>query len=246
MTKPPFDTPAQPWRSRFASLHPKAYLGMHAIGGGLATIALTWLFLAIADEIPEHSALARTDILVQGWIQTHGTEFGEKVFFLVSYLGASVLATMVTAVLLWFAWHRNWNRAIAVMLTTSGGLMLSALLKMIFHRGRPETATEFITRKSWSFPSGHSMNSVIAYGFLTVLLLEHVTGHRRRIGIVMVAAILIGAIGFSRVYLGVHYMSDVAGGWIAGAAWLIICAIGYHFTQDRSHAAPSQTKLSGD
>lgn len=205
---------------------------MHAVGGGLATIALTWLFLAIADEIPEHSALARTDMFVQRWIEAHGTEWGEKIFLVVSYLGAPVLAAVVVGAVLWFAWRRDWYRTLALALTTIGGVILSDVLKMVFHRGRPETATEFITRQSWSFPSGHSMNSMIGYGFLTVLLLDHVTDRRRRSAIVICAAIVIGTIGFSRVYLGVHYMSDVAGGWIAGAAWLIACTIGYRFTKE--------------
>jgi Membrane-associated phospholipid phosphatase len=233
MTSTPHDNPPGPWRSRFARLHPKAYLWMHAVGGALATIVLTWIFLAIADEIPEQSYLVGLDMMVGRWIEAHGTEWGEKIFFLVSYLGAPMLAVVVIGVLLWFAWHRDWHRALAVALTTGGGIVLSNVLKLVFHRGRPETATEFITRHTWSFPSGHSMNSTITYGFLTVLLLDHVTERRKRTAIVVGAAILIGAIGFSRVYLGVHYMSDVVGGWIAGGAWLIVCAIGYRFTQER-------------
>ena len=206
---------------------------MHAIAGGLATIALIWLFVALADEIPEHSALVRLDTFVQRWIEAHGTEWGEKIFLLVSDIGAPVLVAMVVGVALWFAWRRDWYRTLALTLTTGGGVALSTVLKSVFHRGRPETATEFITRQSWSFPSGHAMNSIIGYGFLVVLLLEHATGRGRRIGILIGAAILIGAIGFSRVYLGVHYMSDVAGGWIAGAAWLIVCVIGYRYAAGR-------------
>lgn len=148
---------------------------MHAAGGGLATIALTWLFLAIADEIPEHGAIARTDALVQRWTQAHGTEWGEQVFVVVSYLGAPLLTALVVGVVLWLAWRRDWHRALALALTTLGGVVLTTVLKAVFHRGRPVTATEFITRQSWSFPSGHAMNAMIAYGFFAVLLLAHVT-----------------------------------------------------------------------
>lgn len=229
MTTTPHDAPARPWRSRFAALHPKAYLGLHVLGGALATIALTWIFLTIADEIPEQSYLVSLDKFVGGWIEAHGTEWGERIFYVVSYLGAPVLAAVVTGVLLLFAWRREWHRAIAVAVATGGGLVLSNVLKLVFHRGRPDTATEFITRHTWSFPSGHAMNSMITYGFLTVLLLDHVAGRRRRRTVIMGAAVLIGAIGFSRVYLGVHYMSDVAGGWLAGGAWLIVCATAYRF-----------------
>lgn len=233
MTSTPHDATPRPWRSRFARLHPKAYLGLHAAGGALIVIALVWLFLAIADEIPEQSALARMDTLVQQFLQTHGTEVGETIFFGVSYLGAPVLFAAVAATVLWFAWRRDWQRAGALALTSVGGVALSNVLKMVFHRGRPETATEFITRQTWSFPSGHAMNSMISYGFLALLLLEFVKGRRERIAVLVVTVVLIATIGFSRVYLGVHYLSDVGGGWIAGAAWLVVCASGYRFAQSR-------------
>lgn len=233
MTRTPHDATPRPWRSRFARLHPKAYLGLHAAGGALIIIALVWLFLAIADEIPEQSTLARMDTMVQHFLQTHGTEVGETIFFGVSYFGAPVLFVAVVATVLWFAWRRDWQRAGALALTSGSGVALSNVLKMVFHRGRPETATEFITRHTWSFPSGHAMNSMISYGFLALLLLEFVTGRRERIAVVVLTVVLIAAIGFSRLYLGVHYLSDVGGGWIAGAAWLLVCASGYRFAQGR-------------
>lgn len=234
MTSTPHDTPPRPWRSRFAALHPKAYLGLHALAGMIVTVGLIWLFLAIADEIPEQGTLPRIDAAVGRWFEGHGTELGERIFFWVSYLGAPVLAVSVTAAVLYFAWRRDWPRTIALALTSVVGLVLSTALKMIFHRGRPETAAEFITRQSWSFPSGHAMSSMIGYGFLTVLLLDQVSGpHWRRRAIVAGAVILIGAIGFSRLYLGVHYLSDVVGGWLAGAAWLLVCVSAYRFSQQR-------------
>jgi membrane-associated phospholipid phosphatase len=218
------------WRAR-AEGHLKAYLGAHAIAGVLATMALLWLFATIADEIPEHGSLVRVDIAVARWLEAHGTESGETVFFWISYLGAPVLIASVVAAILWFARRRDWRTSAAIAITSGGGVLLSSLLKLVFHRGRPETATEFITRQTWSFPSGHAMNSMISYGFLAMLLLERTTDRRRRIAIVVVAAILIGAIGFSRLYLGVHYLSDVVGGWLAGAAWLLVCVSGYRVAQ---------------
>lgn len=232
MTSTSHDAP-RPWRSRFAERHPKLYLGAHALGGIVATVALTWLFLAVADEIPEQSMLVRVDTGVARWIEAHGTELGETIFSWVSYLGSPVLVAAVVAALAYFAWRRDWTRVLAVVLTSGGGVIVSHVLKMVFHRGRPETASEFITGQSWSFPSGHAMNSMIGYGFLTLLLLEHVQSPRRRRAALVAVAILIGAVGFSRVYLGVHYLSDVGGGWIAGAAWLIVCASGYHFARRR-------------
>lgn len=239
MTSTPHDTPTRPWRSRFARLHPKAYLGMHAAAGGLVTIALTWIFLAIADEIPETSTLVHVDRFVAAWLEAHVTEPGESFLQAVSFLGATGLFVLVVAVAAWLAWRRDRYSAIALVLTSGTGVLVDNALKFVFHRGRPETAIEFIHRPSWSFPSGHAMNSMIGYGFLTMLLLDHVTELRKRIAIVIAAVLLIGVIGFSRLYLGVHYLSDVTGGWLAGGAWLIVCAIGYRFATERRGRAPA-------
>jgi undecaprenyl-diphosphatase len=233
MASTPQDMKSSGWRSRFARLHPKAYLGAYGLAGALVTIALLWLFLAIADEIPERGTLVRMDYAVARWLEGHGTEMGETIFFWVSYLGAPVLIASLLIALIYFARRRDWPAVITIAVASGGGVILSNVLKLVFHRGRPETATEFITRHSWSFPSGHAMNSMVGYGLLAVLALDHTTNRRARIAIVVVAATLIGAIGFSRLYLGVHYLSDVTGGWIAGAAWLLVCASGYRFAERR-------------
>lgn len=240
MTSTPHDASPRPWRSRFARLHPKLYLGAHGLAGTFVTIGLVWLFLAIADEFPEHGALARVDTAVARWMEMHNTEPGEAIFFWVSYLGAPALVAMVVAAVVWFAWRRDWRRMAALALATGSGVVVSGVLKTVFHRGRPEMATEFITRQSWSFPSGHAMNSMIGYGFLAVLLIEHLASPRERRAVVAVAAILIGVIGFSRLYLDVHYLSDVVGGWLAGAAWLLVCVSGYRIAERRRTAAASR------
>ena len=113
------------------------------------------------------------------------------------------------------------------------GTALNYGLKTLFHRGRPEYSSEFIHRASWSFPSGHAMDSLIVYGFLAFLLLERTTSPTKRRLIVGAAAVLIGTIGFSRMYLGVHYLSDVVGGFLAGMVWLMVCIAGYEFAQAR-------------
>ncbi|HET9010791.1 MAG TPA: phosphatase PAP2 family protein [Gemmatimonadaceae bacterium] len=232
-TSPTHDPLRRPWRSRFAHRHPRAYLAAHVAGGTLAVVVLTWIFLFIADEIPEPSALVGVDRFVSAWMESHGTEPGERILHAVSYLGAPGLFAIVVVVVAWLSWRRDWLAASALVATTASGMFLDSVLKFVFHRGRPETAIEFIRRASWSFPSGHAMNSMIGYGFLTVLLLEHVRDARRRAAIVIAAALLIGVIGFSRLYLGVHYLSDVTGGWLAGGAWLIVCASGYRFARAR-------------
>ena len=130
--------------------------------------------------------------------------------------------------------RRDWFRAIALTLAVMGGTALNDLLKALFHRGRPEAATEFIKYESWSFPSGHSMNSLIGFGFVAYLFLERTTDRRARIAIIAATVILVGLVGFSRLYLGVHYLSDVIAGYLAGAIWLLVCITGYRFAKERA------------
>jgi len=224
---------AHPTRSRFAERHPKSYLALHLLGGLAATALLLWLFLAIAEDIPEHGTLIRVDFAVTRWFEAHSTEWGEQIFVWLSYLGAPALVACVVATIGYLLWKRDRRDALALAVTCGGGVIASNILKLVFRRGRPETATEFVTRHTWSFPSGHSMNSIIGYGFLTILLLDRVTQPHRRMAIIVAAALLIGGIGFSRLYLGVHYLSDVGGGFIAGAAWLTVCVTGFRFAQRR-------------
>jgi membrane-associated phospholipid phosphatase len=235
----------RPWRSRFARLHPTAYLGLHGVVGIALTAALLWAFFAIADEVPEHGAMVRLDVAVARWLEAHGSELGESIFARVSWLGAPVLTGVVVIAVLTFAARRDWLRAGAIALTAGGGVALNDALKMLFHRGRPETASEFITRPSWSFPSGHAMDSLIGFGFLALLLLERTTDRRARTAIVAATVVLVGAIGFSRLYLGVHYLSDVVGGFVAGAIWLMVCITGYQVARRRlDHDAPVDRRPS--
>jgi undecaprenyl-diphosphatase len=223
MTLPPTATAARPWRARFAALHPKAYLGAHGLIGAAACIVMLWAFSFIADEMTEQSLLVRVDHLIVGWLDAHNTEGGEAFFSFMSLVGSKVMTTIVVVGVIWLGIHRDWFRAVALLLALVGGTALNDLLKTLFHRGRPETAVEFINYQSWSFPSGHSMNSLIGFGFVAYLFLERTTDRRARIAIIVATAILVGLVGFSRLYLGVHYLSDVIAGYLAGAVWLLVC-----------------------
>jgi undecaprenyl-diphosphatase len=77
------------------------------------------------------------------------------------------------------------------------------------------------------------MNSLVGYGFLTCLLLERTTDRRARIAMIVATAIVVGLVGFSRLYLGVHYLSDVVAGFLAGGIWLLVCITGYRFAKRR-------------
>ena len=226
----PIDGVPKPTHSRFAWLHPKAYLGVHGVVGLVLSAACAWAFFAIADEFPEQGAFARLDTFVTTWLQTHGTEIGESIFVGVSYLGAQVLIALLVIVAIVLIVRRDWRHLVVLAATCGGGAVLNAALKTIFHRARPTYATEF-QATSWSFPSGHAMDSLIVYGLFAYWLSRR--WPRGRAAFFVATTLLIGAIGFARVYLGVHYLSDVLAGYSAGFAWLVVCVSGYRFAEAR-------------
>jgi undecaprenyl-diphosphatase len=237
MTTGSYEARSRPWWSGFARRHPRASVALLVASGFAAAALLLWGFFAIVDEIPERGSMVRLDVAVARWLETHGTEWGESIFSRVSWLGAPALTVIIVAAVVAFAWRREWLPAGALALASIGGSVLDNVLKPLFHRGRPETAWEFVSHPSWSFPSGHAMNSIVGFGFLAMLLLERQPRRPIRIAILTAAVLLIAVIGFSRLYLGVHYLSDVVGGYLAGAVWLLVCIAGYRVDRARLRGA---------
>jgi undecaprenyl-diphosphatase len=209
-----------PARTRLATEHPKLYFVAHVVAGVLFTALLLWGFASIADAVGDNGRVA-------------AAEWGETFFAGVSLLGAPILIGIVVIATIVYARRRDWVRAAAFPLATISGAALNTLLKYAFHRGRPQYATEFITHASWSFPSGHAMESMVGYGMLLAVTLHGLRDSNRRRLLIAAAALLIFLIGVSRVYLAVHYLTDVIAGWLAGGAWLFVCVTAYHFAERR-------------
>lgn len=223
--------PLHPARTRFARLHPAAYLGVRTVVGLVLAALAAWAFFALADAIPENGTMVRVDMAVATWLQVHGTERGETIFSWTSQLGDTVAGVIVVGAVIVLSLRRDWRRAIALAVTCGAGPLLAAMLKLIFQRARPSFASEFVTGGSWSFPSGHAMNALIIYGAFAYWLSARFPSRRLIIACSALSIVLL--VGFSRLYLGVHYLSDVIAGYTAGTVWLIVCITGYRFAQHR-------------
>ncbi|MEP7064530.1 MAG: phosphatase PAP2 family protein [Gemmatimonadota bacterium] len=232
-TEPPVDTPS-------------VQAGIGLIVTLMAIGLLLWGFAALAEGFSEKGRVAQMDLAVLDWLQLHGTEGGERAFLFVSWLGAPVLVAVEVAVAIWLAARRMWRWFALWIIATVGGVLLDQMLKLAFRRARPPVASEFITSSSsWSFPSGHAMNSLVGYAMLAFLLREHLGSAPARIAVTLGAVLLIVAIGFSRLYLGVHYVSDVAAGYLVGSAWVLACVTAERFAMRRAHGRkPGLTRLS--
>ena len=193
--------------------------------GIFVLVAAGWLFGAIAEDVVNRDApLSTLDLDVAAWLHARTTPTGTALMFALSDVGAplSVIAiTLLTAAVL--AWRRHWYRLVLLLLATVGGEVVNFLMKKAVHRHRPFFEDPILTLTSFSFPSGHAMGSTVLYGALAAIMIWPMRQMRWRVATVVVAALLVVSICFSRVYLGVHYLSDVVAGCLAGVVWLAAC-----------------------
>src|SRR5437879_570626 len=216
------------------------YLGLHLTIGLAISLGGLWLFGGVTEDVIHHDPLTQFDATLLEWVHAHATPAGYAVFNAISLLGSPVMLTILAlGVGLLLAARRQWILLAGWLAAFAGGGLLDAVLKLAIRRPRPPYAAAFLHHYTWSFPSGHAMGSLIGYGMLAYLLLVLWT-HRRstRISIVLGAALLIVAIGFSRLYLGVHYFSDVVGGYAAGVLWLSACISGLEVARRWSATPP--------
>lgn len=179
--------------------------------------------------------LARADSAAANWLWIHGTKDGRSVAFALSYFGGPGLTGILITVGLVLIWRRRWRALAALAITCGVGAVLNVVLKAAFQRSRP--AFPGHAPVGWSFPSAHAMNSFVAYGFLAMWAIR--TWPQWRTPIALSAVALVAAIGFARLYLGMHYSSDILGGYAAGLVWLVICTLGLRLGErdhDRKHS----------
>jgi undecaprenyl-diphosphatase len=202
-------------------LSPRGYMGLHLTIGVLLIIGGSWLFGGIAQDVVAGDPLTVLDKIVAEWFHERRTPGLTTTMLLVSGLASPIwmmcVATL-TALVLWR--KRCWYRLLALGIALPGGMVLDFLLKNIFHRQRPSFEDSYLIFQGYSFPSGHTMAATLLYGLLAAFAVIAVEVWRWRVTAVHGAFVMVLLVGFSRVYLGAHYLSDVIGAAAAGFAWL--------------------------
>ena len=209
-----------------------AALGL-SLGLGLAAALLAlYLFATLADEVMEQETL-QIDTAVLMTLRAVQSPALDRAAYLVSALGSEVLAVLMVVLLIGLGWQRRWGAAVGLLLTVVGAQMLNNVLKDWFHRTRPAPLEGLIPAQAFSFPSGHAMVAAAFYLFVGYLAWRILSGKVRIVcAVVLIAVALL--IGLSRLYLGVHYLTDVVAGYIAGFAWTDAVVIGGHLLARRS------------
>jgi len=191
------------------------------LAAGLAFSAfVVWAFIELADEVVEGESRA-FDTAVLLWIHTTFPGWLDGTMRVITALGYYwvVLPLLVAAVL--FFYRRGWRlSAILLLVSTAGSVVLTTVLKSVFQRARPELFDSGYRASFYSFPSGHATVAVGFYGMLTLILAYRLRG-KARWAVAVSGAIVVFLIGFSRLYLGVHYPTDVLAGYLAALLWLV-------------------------
>lgn len=142
----------------------------------------------------------------------------------ITSLGSLVVLALITAAtIVYLLLIRRPATALLVFVAIAGGQLLSSLLKVEVDRPRPELVSHLVSESSLSFPSGHAMLSAVTYLTLGSLASRFLHGRTTRIYVLSLAVLTTLLVGVSRIYLGVHWPSDVLAGWCAGFAWAMIC-----------------------
>jgi undecaprenyl-diphosphatase len=196
----------------------------------LLVIGGVWAFVEVADEVHEGDTRKIDEWAIMALRRPGEAEhpigpewLHEAARDVTALGGVSVIVTMVAVVAGFLVLRRKFHMLWLLLTAVGGGIIISQSLKGFFSRPRPELVPHLAQVFTSSFPSGHSMMSAVVYGTLGTLLARVAVGWRERVYILAVALIVSALVGFSRVYLGVHYPSDVLAGWTAGIAWALLC-----------------------
>lgn len=215
----------------------------------VATAGFVWLGVCLlllfglanlAEEVLEQEAFA-FDETVLLWINQFSNPVLDHVMLTITRLGNPNIVVPLTGIgFFWFWWQWQWRVAMIFMINCLGGAVLSNGLKLFFSKSRPQLWSQLITETSYSFPSGHALGSVVLYGFSAFLLAQRYT--KQKYWIYGTAVLLIGSIGFSRLYLGVHWPTDILAGYSIGFLWISACISLFQLMTRRSSKSAQEPR----
>lgn len=197
------------------------FWGLSATLLGLAFLYVLFLFLGIIEDFVTAAPIVAADERLNNLLLLFRSDYYINIFLWITNLGRAQIVTSLIIILSLIFWFFKKNPyIIGAWVSLIGSSSLSALGKVAFHRLRPPFPV--YTETSFSFPSGHATVAVAVFGFIAYFLYKNTKKLIYRILIILGGLLIIAAIGFSRIYLGVHYLSDVLAGYLLGLLWLIL------------------------
>jgi membrane protein DedA with SNARE-associated domain/membrane-associated phospholipid phosphatase len=216
---------------------------------GAAFLYILLLLAGVVEDVVSMDPIVALDTRIENLLYAFRDPLLVKVFLWITLLAKAkiVLCVVLSLVALFFLWNKR-EFVIPLIVVVTGSGMFNLLGKVAFHRQRPPGVGVY-AETSFSFPSGHAVIAAALYGFAVYFLWRLAATWRTRLNILFAGLFLVAAIGFSRLYLGVHFLSDVLGGYLLGLLWLIIgmCMVEWNVRKERISAAytlsPTKAKI---
>lgn len=200
---------------------------------GVAAL-LVGIFLKLTEELDEIEAL---DQFVHDFVIAHRHASINAQVVDISALGSGTVLTLFCLfALLVFALLGDRRGALALLVGALGAVFWTVVLKGLIARPRPN-ADRLVEVAGHSYPSGHSLGAAAVYFLVAFLVMRHFRGHASRVCVFLATAFLVGLVGLSRIYLGVHYLSDVASGLLFGTAWACLVTAFFFVIRGRAQSA---------
>jgi len=198
-------------------------VGIFLVVGVVIAIAGTLAFAELGEHVRSGGTQA-FDVAVLQWLGAHHTKLLTAAAVELTYLGTGTVVLMIVGVAALFLWHTEHKHSARLLLAAvAGNILLNGALKLVFHRPRPSVFEWQTVAVSSSFPSGHAMSATVCYGTVAYLVVRLQKHHWSRVLTSVGAVVLILLICGTRLYLGVHYPSDVLAGILVGLAWASFC-----------------------
>ena len=221
-------------------------IARHLLVGFALSLLFAVVFVRLLDYVTDHKDVTSFDKALlyfmfhhrAAWL-TEGAEF-------LAHMGSPpvIVGLAAFAALLGAVWRRVRGAAWTLPLAVVGSGVIIQGVKLLVQRPRPAFFTPLLHEAGYSFPSGHSLIAMVVYGLLGYFALHLVHGWAARLAVRVVTVLIVLLIGLSRVYVGVHFPTDVLAGWTAGVPWLIAC-LGLHEVLARRWPSSGEPVLTG-
>lgn len=192
--------------------------------GGIIILIATFLLADLTKSTLFDSEILQFDTNFSEYIYSFRTPELTTFMIFISWLGADFILAVSAVILIFFTWKRHQEESKVFSIMLLFGALLNLLLKEIFKRQRP-TFDPLVTLTSYSFPSGHAMNSFVFYATVSYFFYHFTKNVKLSLVVVSISILLVIFIGISRIYLGVHYPSDVLAGYLAGLLWFMLVLV---------------------
>ena len=199
-------------------------VGLELLAGLAILTGSAWIFGWMVEDLAEGDT--KVDTRLADWLHEHASPDLTTFFEAVTRLGNVSTLLVVVLVASAVLWRKSWIAELQLLLLAGvGAEIITVGLKHGFQRDRPFFSDPLATESSYSFPSGHASVSLAVYGTLGFIAARHLGSRRAQFAVLAGTTVLVLLIGFSRLYLGVHFLSDVIAGYSLGIAWVALCVV---------------------